>query len=89
MKRFRIIYKRLKRVWGYAVLDDMTIEIDDRCKGKKHLEICMHEMVHLCWPDETEEEVVRKSILMTNTLWHEKYRRVDDSNKQPLQDGTI
>lgn len=89
MKRFRIIYKRLKKVWGYAVLDDMTIEIDDRCKGKKALEIVIHEMVHLCWPDESEEEVVRKSILMTNTLWYEKYRKVDDSNKQPLQDGTI
>lgn len=88
MKRFRIIYKNLKKVWGYAVLDDMTIEMDVRCKGKKHLEIAIHEMIHLLWKDESEEEVERKSIIMTNTLWHEKYRRIDDTNKQPLQDGT-
>lgn len=89
MKRFKIIYKRLKKVWGYAVMDRSEIEIDLRAKGKKHLEICIHEMVHLLWPDESEESVERKSIMMTNTLWHEKYRRIDDRNEEPLQDGTI
>lgn len=88
MKRFTIIYKKLRKVWGYAVIDTNTIEISDRARGKKHLELVLHEMIHLLWNDETEEEVERKSILMTNTLWHEKYRRVDDTNLSPLQDGT-
>jgi hypothetical protein len=88
MKKIKVIYKRLKKVWGYANMDDGTIEIDNRAKGKKHLEIVLHEMTHILWPDETEEEVERKSIIMTNTLWHEKYRRIDDANHTPLQDGT-
>lgn len=69
-------------------MDSNTIEIDRNACGKKEMEILLHEMVHLLWKDESEEDVERKSILMTNTLWHQKYRRVDDTNKQPLQDGT-
>ena len=88
MKKIKVIYKRLKKVWGYANMDDGTSEIDNRAKGKKHLEIVLHEMTHILWPDETEEEVERKSIIMTNTLWQEKYRRIDDANHTPLQDGT-
>ena len=69
-------------------MDSNTIEIDRNARGKKEMEILLHEMVHLLWKDESEEDVERKSILMTNTLWHQKYRRVDDTNKEPLQDGT-
>lgn len=88
MKKIKVIYKRLKKVWGYANMEEGSIEIDNRAKGKKHLEIVLHEMTHILWPDETEEEVERKSIIMTNTLWQEKYRRIDDANHTPLQDGT-
>lgn len=69
-------------------MDSNTIEIDVNARGKKEMEIIIHEMLHLLWKDESEEEVERKSILMTNTLWQQKYRRVDDTNKQLLQDGT-
>jgi hypothetical protein len=88
MKRFKVIRKNLNKVWGYAVMDTNTIEIDVNARGKKEIEILIHEMVHLLWNNETEKEVERKSILMTNTLWQQKYRRVDDTNKEPLQDGT-
>lgn len=69
-------------------MDSNTIEIDVNARGKKEMEILIHEMLHLLWEDESEEDVERKSILMTNTLWQQKYRRIDDTNKQPLQDGT-
>jgi hypothetical protein len=69
-------------------MDSNTIEIDRNARGKKEMEILLHEMVHLLWKDESEDDVEKKSILMTNTLWHQKYRRVDDTNKEPLQDGT-
>lgn len=88
MKKFKIIYKRFKKVWGYADLKNNEIAIDDRAKGKKHLEILIHESVHMLWPDASEEEVEAKSIVLTNTLWNEKYRRIDDRNNIPLQDGT-
>jgi hypothetical protein len=69
-------------------MDSNTIEIDVNARGKKEMEILIHEMLHLLWEDESEEDVEKKSILMTNTLWQQKYRRIDDTNKQPLQDGT-
>lgn len=88
LKRYRIIYKNLKKVWGYANTDNKTIEMDKRARGKKHLEISVHESLHLMFPYLDEEEIESKSIILTNTLWHEKYRRVDDTNHQPLQDGS-
>ncbi|MFY7937713.1 MAG: hypothetical protein ACOVOQ_10055, partial [Flavobacterium sp.] len=65
------------------------VELDATLKGKKHLEILLHECLHLLYPDDSEEEIVQKSVSLTNTLWHEKYRRVDDKEDLPMQDGTL
>lgn len=88
MKRFKVIYRNLKKAWGYADIDRSIVIMDKTLNGKKHLEIMLHELTHLCLPEATEEEVERISILMTNTLWHQKYRRIDDRNDLPLQDGS-
>jgi len=53
------------------------------------LEILLHECLHILNPTDSEEEVVTKSVILTNTLWGEKYRRVDESPHPPLQDGSI
>ena len=90
MKQTRIKFRRVKlgrqKIWGSA--DEYPLLIDDRLKGKKELEIYIHEALHYLFPSAPENEVERKSILLTNTLWHEKYRRVDDSEGHPLQDGS-
>lgn len=88
MKRFKVIYKNLKKAWGYADFNTQEVHIDQKAKGKKHMEIIIHECLHLMWPDESEDAIVKKSIMITNTLWYENYRRVDDRNDLPLQDGT-
>ena len=90
MKRIKIKYCKLgkQKVWGFAHSDGL-IEIDERLKGKKKLEIIIHEVMHLLNPTDEEDEVVRKSVLLTNTLWHEKYRVVDNTEDIPMQDGTI
>jgi hypothetical protein len=89
MKRFNIKYKKLGKSWGLAHPEGY-IEVDQRLKSKKLLEIIVHECVHLLNPDDSEEAVIRKSIMLTNTLWHEKYRRIDDDGLHiQLQDGTI
>jgi hypothetical protein len=88
MKRYKVIYKNLKKAWGYADLTNKEVIMDRSLNGKKHLEILLHELTHLCLPEATEEEVVRMSIYITNTLWQQKYRRIDDRNHLPLQDGT-
>lgn len=91
MKKIKVIYKKLgkEKVYGFANLGDNEIEIDVRLKGKKHLEIMLHECLHILYPEAEEDEIVRNSIILTNTIWWEHYRRVDNNNSTPLQDGTI
>jgi len=90
MKQTRIKFKRAKlgrqKLWGLA--DSYPLLIDDRCKGKKELEIYIHESMHYLFPELSEEKVEQKSILLTNTLWHEGYRKTDNSEDEPLQDGS-
>jgi hypothetical protein len=88
--RIKVKYKDLRkdRVWGFA--DSVgVIELDKSLKGKKHLEILLHELLHIILPEAEEEEIVKKSVTLCNTLWHEKYRRVDDKEGIPLQDGSL
>lgn len=90
MKRIKVKYKKLgkHKVWGFSDSAGF-VELDVNLKGKKHLEILIHECMHLIMPEDSEDEIVRKSVLLTNTLWHEKYRKVDDKEDIPLQDGTL
>lgn len=88
VKRIRFIRKKLGRekLWGLA--DDYPILIDERLKGKKKMEIMLHESLHYLFPNMEEFEVITKSIILTNTLWYEGFREVDNTNDIPLQDGT-
>jgi len=90
MKQTRIKFKRAKlgrqKIWGHA--DSYPLLIDSRCKGKKELEIYIHESLHYLFPELSEEKTERKAILLTNTLWHEGYRKTDNSNDEPMQDGS-
>lgn len=86
----RIKFDRVKlgrqKIWGEA--DSYPLLIDDRLKGKKDMEIYLHESLHYLFPEMTEVDVIMKSIILTNTLWFEGYRKVDNSNEIPLQDGS-
>ncbi len=68
---------------------DGIIYLDPRLKGKKHLEIMIHEVLHILNPADSELSIIKKSITLTKVLWKEGYRRVDDTNDEPLQDGSI
>ena len=91
MNRINVIYKKLGRhkVYGYANLGDNEIELDVRLKNKKHLEILVHECLHILFPELEEDEIVEKSIKLVNTIWLEHYRRVENQNDIPLQEGTL
>ena len=90
MKKIKVIYRKLGRekVYGLANLGFNEIEIDSRIKSKKHLELIIHESLHILFPEAEEEEIEYKAIILTNTLWYEHYRRVDNSKSLPLQDGS-
>jgi hypothetical protein len=88
--RIKIIYKKLGREQAHGIAEsDGNIYLDPRLKGKKHLEICVHEVLHLLNPNDSELAIIKKSITLTKVLWKEGYRRVDDTNDEPLQDGSI
>jgi len=82
--KIKIKYRKLgkERVWGIAHSDGL-IEIDPSLKGKKHLEIIIHEILHLLWFEATEEEIVEKSIILTKLIWKENYRRVESHEDFP------
>ena len=88
--RIKIIYRKLGKEQAYGISSsDGVIEIDQRLKGKKHMEILIHEILHLLNPKDDEKTIIRKSVTLTKILWNEGYRRVDDTNDEPLQDGSM
>jgi hypothetical protein len=87
--RIKIIYRKLGKEQAYGIASsDGIIEIDSRLKSKKHLEVLIHEVMHLLQPEDSEDEIIEKSITLTKILWKENYRRIDQSDHEPLQDGT-
>jgi hypothetical protein len=88
-RSIHVEYKKLARTkaWGWAHHDGFYIEVDERVKGKKKLEIITHECLHLLFPEASEEEIERKAILLINTLWKQGYRLTDNDNTERLQDG--
>lgn len=88
--KIKIIYRKLGKEQAYGISSsDGVIEIDQRLKGKKHMEILIHEILHLLNPKDDEKTIIRKSVTLTKILWNEGYRRVDDTNDEPLQDGSM
>ncbi len=88
MKRIKVIRVPLWQIKRWAQTDGVTAELDVRAVGKKELELLMHEFLHILFPDLSEKEVKKKSIIITHTLWAEGFRKVDNRNKHPMQDGS-
>lgn len=87
--KIKVVHKKLGREKAYGMADsDGTVYIDPRLKGKKHLEIVLHECLHILYPEDSEEAIVDKSVTLCKILWKDGYRKVDNSNKVPLQDGS-
>jgi hypothetical protein len=90
MLKIKIIYRKLGREQAHGLASsDGVIEIDERLKGKKHLEILIHEVLQLLYPRNSEATIVKNSVLLTRLLWKEGYRRVDQKEDEPLQDGLL
>ena len=88
--RIKIIYRKLGKEQAYGISSsDGIIEIDERLRGKKAMEILIHELLHLTNPKDDEKTIIRKSVTLTKVLWKEGYRKIDDTIDLPLQDGSI
>jgi hypothetical protein len=87
-RKIKVLYRKLGKEAAYGICHhDDCIEIDSRIKGKKKFEILLHECLHFVNPTDTEEEIIKKSVLITNTFWHEGIAWIDRDNSEPLQDG--
>jgi hypothetical protein len=87
--RIKVIYKKLGREQAHGIAEsDGIIYIDPRLRGRKELEILIHETYHLLEPEASEEDVIEKSVILTKLLWKMGYRKVDNSKHLPLQDGS-
>lgn len=79
-REIKVSYRKLGKEMAYGIADDVkrTIHLDERLKGIKHLEILLHEIMHIQNLEWSEETVLEKSKEMSRILWHEDYRRVDN-----------
>jgi len=78
VKRVKVIHGKFgrERAWGMA--EGHTIWLDKRLRGKRRLEITLHELVHLLYPEESEENVDAAGKLLSRVLWKEGYRKVEE-----------
>jgi hypothetical protein len=90
MPRIKIVYRKLGKEQAYGIASsDGVIEIDSRLKSKKHLEVLIHELLHILNPKDSEDTIIKKSVTLTKILWKEGYRRIDQTtDHEPLQDGS-
>jgi hypothetical protein len=79
MKHPKLIHKKLgkERVWGFYDKAKNTIELDERLKGKKKLEILVHEYFHHLFPFMDEETVTKSAKDLTDFLWKHHLRIVE------------
>jgi len=78
----KVIIRKLGKEQAHGIYDGVgTIEIDERLKGKKLLEIYAHEALHAIQPSLSEEEVIKVSRFLTEFLWRENYRKIDNHEK--------
>lgn len=90
MLKIKIIYRKLGREQAHGLASsDGVIEIDERLKGRKLLEIIIHEVMHCQSPRSSEATIVKNSVLLTRILWKEGYRRIEQKEDDPLQDGLL
>ena len=74
-----VVTKKLGRekIWGQAHLHENIIELDPRLDRKKHLEILIHEALHLLNYEWSETKVIHQSKKLANVLWKQGYRKCD------------
>lgn len=79
----KVVYRKLgkERAWGQAHTDSNTIEIDPRLKGRKKMEILIHEALHILNPEMSETRVLDQGRRIANLLWKQHFRQVDLNQK--------
>jgi len=79
MKPIEIIYRKLgqHKALGLAWTEDNLIEIDERIKAFEHLEVVIHEVIHIQNPKWSEIKVEGHAKQLAKILWSMGYRKCD------------
>lgn len=72
----KVTYKKLRKVWGWSDNVKNTIELSDKLKGKRHLEILIHEHLHLLLVPYDEEHINKMAKEMSTLITKEGYRKL-------------
>lgn len=77
-KKIKVIDKKLGRehALGQAWRGHNTIEIDPRQDSKERLGTLIHEVIHILYPELTEEEVLFAERTLAAVVWKQGYRRI-------------
>jgi hypothetical protein len=76
-KYIAIIRRKLGREKADGLtLGDGRVYIDPRQSGPDELDTVLHELIHHCYPDLSEEAVATGAEIMARSMWRDKWRRV-------------
>jgi len=71
----KVIYKKLRKYWGWAYIDQNKIELYNKLRGKRHLNVLIHEKLHLLFPNLSERDINSLAKEMADLLWKDGYRK--------------
>lgn len=86
-KNIKVVHKdRLPKqdgheVFGYATPETKLIELHKGLRGKSEMRYHVHEGGHVAFPMMSENEIKRYTKLITDLLWSQGYRKVDNKIK--------
>ena len=79
MKKTKVEYRKLRTVWGYAYVNENKIHLWDNLRhpryAKKHLEVLIHEKLHIMFPDLDETAILRHGKDLSQFLWDNGYKK--------------
>ena len=63
------------KAWGLFWHASKKIEIDPNQLSKHYLYVLVHELLHMTFPELTEDGVIRAAKIITKGVWQQGYRR--------------
>jgi hypothetical protein len=78
MRRIRYAHKRNRGCWGKAYLDEYRIEIDPELEPKTHMDIAIHEGLHVLFPYLPEDQIDHAGKSLADLLWRMGFRMKED-----------
>lgn len=79
-KPIKVLYSHLGqyKAVGLAWKEDRVIAIDKRLKGISKIDVSIHELLHVLFPELSEEQVTKSASEMAKVLWDMGFRFTDN-----------